>query len=172
MRSQETPLNQSVAIAIPDNINVETSENKTSCCMMTCVVMCIMIIGLPFIVADLYYSYSYADECLTQTIPDLLTLKNWLFVSGWTNLSFLSLALAAGICAVRTGMDTDNCLFMFFRLSFSIFQLVWLILGAIIFWKYLEPTSSCSGSLSAYMWTRLILGFVNVLMYCRGKKSE
>jgi hypothetical protein len=127
----------------------------------------IFIIGLPFIVTDLYYAYS-SDSCLAYTIPNLPTLQTWLFINGWVSMIGVVITMIVLACFLQLniGINNDNVTIICMKIIFSLVSLIWMIVGSVIFWKYLEPVHICSRSLSIYMWIRLIFGFISVSTNC------
>ena len=133
----------------------------------------VFIIGLPFIVTDLYYAYS-PESCLVYTIPNLPTLQTWLLIHGIFSIIGIVIIIILFACFLQLniGINNDNVTIICMKIIFSLVSLMWIIVGSVIFWKYLEPVHMCSGSLSIYMWIRLMFGFVSVFTSCFIKKNE
>ena len=166
-----TQLSNSLDVHIEISTISKNKEN-TSCCLVLCGTMCILIFTLPFIVADLYYAYS-SDSCLAQSIPDLPTLGTWLAVSGWISISFILLTIIILTLLLNMNIQvTDNLLINCTRILFSMFNLAWMIVGSVIFWKYLGPNDVCSTSLSIYMWVRLIVGLLGIFSNCCTRNKD
>ena len=161
--------NPVITIHIDDK---DKSDTDPSCCVILCASSCVLIFCLPFIVADLYYAYSYGDTCLLQPIPSLPTLGTWLAVNGWVNLVFLVIVFGMTVFFMKANINPNNIASLCAKILTGCFGLAWLIVGAVIFWKYLQPFSSCSSSLSTYMWVRLIMGLVGVFNVCRTEKKD
>lgn len=124
------------------------------------------ILILPFIICDIYYAYSYTDVCLALPIPSLLTLGTWLAVAGWYSL-VSTIAVVTFGCGVivrdaskfsPVSIGVAACA----QSLSSLFSVAWTIIGSVIFWKYLQPNSLCTSSLSNYMWARLIISIVGL----------
>lgn len=163
----DTLHNPSVAINIETTDIEDTSE--TSWGIILCAIFCLVVFGLPFIITDLYYSYSYTDECLSQSIPSLPTLRIWLAVNGWVNLGFIIIVIGMTIVFIKTKIYLNH-LTLCVNIITGCFGLAWLIIGSVLFWKYLQPNGSCSSSLSTYMWVRLIMGLIGLTNVCRREK--
>jgi hypothetical protein len=159
---------QNVTITI-ENIEQKDSE-ETSWGIILCATVCLVMFGLPFIISDLYYSYSYTDPCLSQSIPSLPTLGIWLAVNGWVNLGFLIVVIIVLIFFMKEKIDINN-LTLYVNIITGCFGLAWLVIGSVLFWKYLQPNGSCSSSLSTYMWVRLIIGLLGLANVCRREKK-
>ena len=122
--------------------------------------MCCLM--LPFIIVNLVYANNNDSQCLTEPIlspPIHLTLKTWLLVDAYTMLAVLIFFLLAAIAfCVNSALGVAcSCCAVTVLILFSIFRFAWLIVGAIMFWGYLNPRETCDSSLSAYMWAMLII---------------
>jgi hypothetical protein len=133
----------------------------------------VFIIGLPFIVTDLYYAYS-SDSCLIYTIPNLPNLQTWLFIDGFFSIIGIVVTIIVIACFLQLNIaiNNENVTIICMKIIFSFLNLLWMIIGSVIFWKYLEPIHSCSSSLSIYMWIRLMFGLLSVFTICFIKKNE
>jgi FtsH-binding integral membrane protein len=55
---------------------------------------------------------------------------------------------------------------------YSLFSFAWLIVGCVMFWRYLDPSGNCNSNVSNYMWARLIIGLVGVFFSSQNSKKE
>ena len=55
---------------------------------------------------------------------------------------------------------------------YSLFNLGWLIAGAVMFWGNLNDTGLCDSQLTGYMFAVLILGFLGVCGNCFTSYSQ
>lgn len=125
------------------------------------------IMFFPFLVVDLYYAYR-DDTCVGQFPPGTtikITLRNWLQVDGYIILAFIIIFLILGIiacsCPASHGIyGTWEGLHVFF----IIWRLIWLIVGAVMFWKGYYPNNTCAQRVERYMFALLIIGFIYILI--------
>lgn len=79
-------------------------------------------------------------------------------------MGYISLGLCAGIiiigfltcCCPAVGIMCAGC-YMILLVFISVFNLIWIIIGAVMFWGELYPKNACNPSISAYMFARLII---------------
>jgi hypothetical protein len=145
-----------------DNSNISINKENTSCCDILKTLL-VIIIGLPFIFTDLYYAYS-PDSCLVYNIPNMPKLETWLFVSGWYSMTgiIITIIVFVSFLQLNIGINNNNLIIIYMKIFCSLFNLLWMIIGSVIFWRYLEPIRMCSNSLSIYMWIRLIFGLLSI----------
>lgn len=104
----------------------------------------------------------------------------WLQVRAYTSLGFIIILLVLAIIdIVRRTARWPRLAFSIFLIIALLFQLAWLIVGAIMFWGYLWPASICIDSVNNYLWASLILmfliwivGIALAMMLCRGKRQS
>uniref|UniRef100_A0A6T2CDY2 Transmembrane protein n=1 Tax=Eutreptiella gymnastica TaxID=73025 RepID=A0A6T2CDY2_9EUGL len=149
-----------------------------------CILCCITVSMLPFIICDLYFAYNDTSECLTRDIQKYsiaFNLKTWLLVDGYTSLSLLSccfLSASLVMCSTTAGLGCFVCTACFASL-FGTFRLSWMIVGAIMFWGELNALKDaknqnlCSSALSGYMWALLIISFISAFFsMCSGRAAK
>ena len=90
----------------------------------------VFIIGLPFIITDLYYAYS-SDSCVVYTMPNLPTLQTWLFIHGFFSIIGIILTIIVLACFLQLniGINNDNITIICMKIIFSLCSLVWMIIG-------------------------------------------
>jgi len=146
-------------------VEVKEEENSfISCIGMFCIFLIFITITIPFYIADL--SFAYTDtSCVSTSIPMTITLKDWLLVDGYFGLSVWFFVLFFGFIGSYnynvSFIDSTEKIHNIIRIPIALFAISWLIVGSVIFWKYLEPTSQCNKSISDYMWARLIIGYLS-----------
>jgi hypothetical protein len=47
----------------------------------------------------------------------------------------------------------------------GLFRIAWLIIGAVMFWGYLNRFPLCANPVRRFMWANLIVGFISSLLY-------
>ena len=86
-------------------------------------------------------------------------------VNGYLALAMIATLMLIAIvicCSVKGILLFVGYIFLTFLTS--LFSIAWLIVGAIMFWGYLYPKNLCQSSVSGYMFARLILGFISVII--------
>ena len=125
--------------------------------------ICFFIMYFPFLVVDLYYAYR--DPSCVNSLPPFVdinfTLKVWLQVDGYIILGFIVIFLILGIiaCSSVTALWVYG-LWEALHMIFMVWRIVWLIIGAIMFWGGYLPGGICFVNIERYMWSMLIIGFV------------
>ena len=126
----------------------------------------ILVICIPIIFCDIYYSL--IDVSCSNKIPSYLdvSLKIYLLLSGFINLILITFAIIMIIYVKEFGNKNDIAyLLNIGNLYIScIFNLIWNIIGSIIFWGYIYYTGECKIGFSTYVFISLIIKlFVNFL---------
>ena len=131
-----------------------------------------LLTSIFFIIGDLYFGY-YDHTCTHSWVPQVklgISLGTWLRVSGWTSLLFLIIPSVA-MCLGRLGGGPLLRVYQVFAGLYSLFRLIWLILGSLIFWGYLSGTGACSNALNTYMWITLLFGWILLLLSCYSQQQ-
>ena len=129
--------------------------------------MCFFIMFVPFIVASLYYAYN--DVSCSMITGDFwgfakginFDLRKWLQIDAYIALGFLIIFLILG--GLAWCLNGRPCVYGFWEglhVLFFVWRLVWLIVGAVLFWKDINPTGFCARPFANYMKAMLIIGFV------------
>jgi len=146
-----------------DSITIESSNCAVNCCMKFTVWFIIMIFTFPIMFCDLYYGYT-DNTCVNEPAGKLLiNLKDYLVVSGWVMMSFLS-GISIGLAFIDFDSFNENMVYCGFFgtiiMGFiGIFLLIWNIIGAVIFWSLMD-TSECSKNIYNYVFASLIIKLV------------
>lgn len=151
------------------NSDKDSSNNLTYCAVFSTIIIVLLIFTLPFIVCDLYYSYN-SISCQNESTPIGFDLATWLKVSGFSGLGYLVLAIIFSTISIKH--EWAVFVMKIIKFLFSLYYMVWLIIGCVLFWKYLEPSGSCNSSVSDYMWARLIIGLIGILSICKGSNNK
>jgi hypothetical protein len=53
-----------------------------------------------------------------------------------------------------------------------IFVFSWLIVGAILFWRDIEPMGKCGKSVDSYIWARLIMGIIGFIIALKSSDNN
>ncbi len=186
MSSNGTTLNNNTtlpSVAVPPGTDIEaqivtTDRARTilccpceaqTCCLVSCVTITVLMLIAPFIVCDLYFAYNDIS-CQHDSNPIGFNLSTWLAVSGWSLLGFLGLF---GILLICVGCKPKGAIpVVVLQYTYSLFSFGWLIVGSVMFWRYLDPSGNCDSDVSNYMWARLIIGLVSVFFSSQNSKKK
>ena len=81
-----------------------------------------------------------------------LTIGIWLKVNGYLLLSILFIPIL-----IFFENKYIKIIIPIIFILIRIFVLSWLIVGAILFWRDIEPMNKCSKGVKSYIWARLII---------------
>ena len=144
---------------------------KKSPAQYACIFCFLLCTNLPFMVVDLI-SYTEVSSCTTTPMQGIdINLSLWLFVDGLARAAMLSLFFFSAIfsCINFYCGAKSFCVSMIVSIIYSILNIGWLIIGALLFWGNLYPSNLCDTHLTGYMFSVLIIGFCGVCMnLCTG----
>lgn len=156
---------------IVDNIEVEKKLFRI------CLGLLILVIMSPIIVCDLYFGFT--DTSCSREQPDelALSIRLYLIVSGFVGLSAMITILTFITCFDPNKIsETGACFICCGSIAFictTLFNIVWNILGAIVFWGYIYGNGNCNRTFSTYVFVSLIIKFVATLFsYQLNKKNN
>lgn len=130
-----------------------------------CLCLFVIVLITPIMFCDLYFGFT--DNSCSKEEPDELaiSLKLYLLVSG-----FKTLALLFGILVTIIFYDMDGnlydygicilCFTSFILILIALFNLIWDILGAVVFWAYIYGNGNCNKTFSTYVFISLIIKLV------------
>jgi hypothetical protein len=126
-------------------------------CMMTC------LLALP--VSEMTLAILYRNDIVCHT--DLyINVFEWLIIKSSINILLL---VSFFILFVLNSKETCCYSFLFvIYYIISVFNLGWLILGSILFWR--DCYNLSPSSINILMWVSLIMGYINIYMYAVQKK--
>jgi hypothetical protein len=152
---------------IPNN---NISNNSEKLCACGCTFMIFFILYIPFIACDLYYSYNEIS-CQNIVSPNMdLTIGTWLKVNGYLLISLLFMPVF-----MLFADDKNKCIITFMwiiLMLIRIFVFSWLIVGAILFWRDIEPMGKCGKSVDSYIWARLIMGIIGFIIALKSSDNN
>lgn len=157
--------------------NIIYNEQIEKRFMKICFALIIIFIMSPIIFCDLYFGFT--DSSCSREQPDELaiTLKLYLLVSGFVGLSAM-IGILTGISCFEPNeiSETGICFICCGSVAFicaTLFNIVWNILGAVVFWGYIYGNGNCNKTFSTYVFVSLIIKFVSVLFsYQFNKKRD
>ena len=160
-----------------NNLNQSTIEEThtcfATCCAYSCVGITVLALLSPFIICDLYFAFG-SISCQHDTNPVGITLSTWLEVAGFSLIGLIgSYVLMVGTIACCQCNPESMIIFAPIQWAFSAFSFAWLIVGCVLFWRYLDPSGNCARDVSDYMWARLIIGLIGVFVAAKtGDKKK
>jgi len=157
----------------PSQNNVEDTDNI----IKTFLSIFISIIALPFIVCDLYYAYN--DTSCVQEYPNKfnINLKIYLLLSGYMLLSNITIIIF-GLCMTSHRYnDFINVSVMIIlgilMIICGLFNAIWNIIGAIVFWGNIYKNDNCDNNISTYIFVSLIIKlFANFMFIFNLRKKD
>lgn len=129
----------------------------------------LLLSSFPFIVCDFYYA-DRDYSCIWIPISSYninFPLQRWLRVDGAMLISFVTVMLIIAIMICLS--QGCECLYPVHALIggiISLFRLAWLIVGAVLFWGYLNKSGGlCAPNIRNYMFANLIIGLVLIPLF-------
>ena len=118
----------------------------------------------PIIICDLYFGLN-DDSCVEELPPSLsLSLQSYMITSALVGLSILTLLIISTCFISSDNCDAkNNCIVIISKIIstiFSVFHLIWNILGAIIFWGFAYKNNLCNKNVSTYLFISLIIKLI------------
>lgn len=150
---------------------VQDDYNKVIFKIMVLVIY--YIITVPFIVCDLYYTFT-DKSCIEDPAGHLfINIKTYLQVDGFLNLT-LVLIFTFIIMFVNNGIDfitKEKIISILIKPLMYIFNAAWTITGAIMFWGLID-NMECNKGVYNYMYANLIIKLVFISIGVINKKSN
>jgi len=144
-----------------------------------CFGLLIIVLLSPIIICDLYFGFN--DTSCSREQPDTLaiSMKLYLIVSGFVGLSVLIISLIMPTCFDPNGIShLGACLICCGSIAFmcaTLFNIVWNILGAVVFWGY-YGNLNCNKTFSTYVFISLIIklagNLLSILIASNKKKDD
>lgn len=136
---------------------------------MLLVIMIIMYTS--FIVCDIYFALN-DDSCVTQDVSRLsFNLKTFLFVRGFILLGLITNIILTLSTVTHSIIKFCTYVQISIIMLISIFLLVWNIIGAVLFWGYMD-TSKCTNPVYNYTFVSLVIAFVSAIINLITKNSK
>ena len=128
----------------------------------------LLLLSFPFIVCDFYYANN-DYSCVWAPIQSYkinFPLQRWLRVDGAMMLAFLvvMLIIAITIC-VSPACDWMYPVHAIVGGILAVFRFAWLIVGAVLYWGYLNKAGLCASNIRGYMFANLIIGFLFLALF-------
>ena len=155
----------------------QTNSDDTKWCsanvgLYCCAGFVVLALVLPFIFCDLYYAYN-SISCQHNETPIGISLSTWLKVSGFSAVGVIStlILIFISISFCECGPNTHVPLVPL-QWLYNLFSFAWLIIGCVLFWRYLDQSGECGKDVSDYMWARLIIGLIGVFVAYKSSERK
>ena len=118
----------------------------------------------PIIICDIYFGLN-DSSCVEESPPSLsITLQTYMLTSAFVALSALTIVIISTCIISSNNSDTkNNCIVTISSIIstlFSLFHLIWNILGAIVFWGFAYKNNLCDKNVSTYLFITLIIKLI------------
>ena len=146
--------------------NLEENQNDETNiinCLKLIFVSILIFVNFPIIFCDLYYAVN-DNTCINQKIDKLaVNMYDYLIVSGIYSI-IITIILILFILFFIDKMKNNeitalNYIFMLFLYINGLFNIIWNIIGSIIFWSYMD-NNQCSNEVFNYLFASLIIKLV------------
>ena len=146
-----------------------SNENCVRLISVVCIALIIIVFVLPLIIADLYFAYNTEPCQFIENDSIHFTLNTWLKVTAFANIAILIVVVLVFIF-VRDE-ELLELIKKVLRIVVRGFSFSWIIVGSILFWKYVD--GYCNKPLNDYMYARLIIGLISIVSsFCSSKKDN
>ena len=95
-------------------------------------------------------------------------MSTWLKVDAALRIVVCASLFLVGIAAcIKISLGyVALCFVLVFIVLYTIFQLIWVIVGSVLFWGKLNPLGVCTGGVQAYMYANLIINLLGSYGNC------
>jgi hypothetical protein len=119
-----------------------------------------VVLCSPIIICDIYFAVN-DNTCVNNDVKNIdLTLKDYLMVSGIYNLFMLIFCIFSII--IKLKIDCIEGIKILDNLNLNIFNEIWNIVGAILFWGLMN-TDECSRTTYNYVYATLIIKLISMI---------
>jgi len=138
-------------------------------------VFILIFINFPIIFCDLYYVIN-DDTCINQEIKlAVVNMYDYLIVSGIYSviITVISILFILFFIDKMKNNEVKTRNFFLFLFIISLFNVIWNIIGSLIFWNYMD-NSKCSNEVSNYLFVSLIIKliFSSTILLNNNKKKN
>ena len=137
----------------------------------------IIIIALPFITCDIHYAYN--DNSCVKEYPNKINinLKMYLLLSGYMLLSKIIIVIFGMFSVSQRYSNFINVIVIvllgLLMVAYELFNVIWNIIGAIIFWGNIYKNNNCDDDVSTYIFVSLIIKLIiNFIFIINLKKNN
>ena len=136
----------------------------------------LIFINFPLIFCDLYYAVN-DNTCINQKIDKLsVNMYDYLIVSGIYSIIITVISILFILFFIDKMKNNEinilNYIFMLFLYITGLFNVIWNIIGSIIFWNYMD-NNKCSNEVFNYLFASLIIKliFSSTILFNNNKKN-
>ena len=145
----------------------------------TLITLFIVLCALPIIVCDLYYAYNDTSCVNDYANKIIINLKTYLILSSFNTILAIILIIF-GMCMTSykysNFINTSIIIIpLIIIVICALFNIVWNIIGSIIFWGGIYKTNNCDNYITTYMFVSLIIKlFMNLIaiLILKNKKNK
>lgn len=118
----------------------------------------IVITYTPIIIYDLYFGFN-DNNCVKEYPSSLnINLRIYMIISALIGITILIITLIT-FCFDNINSN-NNCIILFSSKIFSIFHLIWNILGGFIFWGFVYKNNLCNKNVSTYLSISITIKYI------------
>ena len=151
--------------SVDDNLKKNQNDKTNIINYLKLIFVSILIfINFPLIFCDIYYAVN-DNTCINQKIDKLsVNMYDYLIVSGLYSLIISIISIIFIVFFIDKMKNTKTAtlnysFFMLFLYITGLFNIIWNIIGSIIFWNYMD-NNLCSNQVSNYLFTSLIIKLI------------
>jgi hypothetical protein len=157
-------------------VGIQDTPSQSNIGSKICIIICMTILLCPFIICDFYYALT-DTSCVNQAYERIhLTMRTYLLVNaslGLIIISFINITIL--LCDFdHLEIDSNILCLKLFDYIYKLFTLAWIIVGCVIFWRFMD-TSKCDTSVYNYLMARFIISiicYVSVLSFGDSSKNK
>ena len=156
--------------------NSSRKEKTTETIINLLLTIIIVMICSPIIICDLYFGLN-DNSCVEEYPPSLsINLKTYMIVSALVGISALTLLITSSCFLSSENSDAYNscilAIISLFSLIFSVFHLIWNILGGVVFWSFAYKNNLCDKNVSTYLFISLIMKYITSFFALRNNMKS
>ena len=179
VRSDDASTSTSTSVSELKGILYRPTQNNedTEVVIKMALAIFIIIIALPFITCDIHYAYN--DNSCVKEYPNKINinLKMYLLLSGYMLLSKIIIVIFGMFSVSQRYSDFINVsvivLLGLLMVAYELFNVIWNIIGAIIFWGNIYKNNNCDDDVSTYIFVSLIIKLIiNFIFIINLKKNN
>ena len=168
----------SIDIVDDNSTDIDKNDDKNYIQpLKTILISILIVINFPIIFCDLYYAIN-DNTCINQKMEKLaVNMYDYLIVSGIYSLIITVISILFILFFIHKIKNNDitilNYIFMLFLYISGLFNIIWNIIGSIIFWSYMD-NNQCSNEVFNYLFASLIIKLVfcsTILLNNNNKKN-
>jgi hypothetical protein len=145
------------------SILIKTKKEKNDQTPETIIKLLLTIVivttSTPIIIYDLYFGLN--DNSCVEEYPSSLNinLRVYMITSALIGLTIITTTITT-FC-LDNNNSNNNCIISFSSKIFSIFHLIWNILGGFVFWGFVYKNNLCNKNVSTYLSISITIKYVS-----------